>query len=105
MVKCAAFQFRSGYALTKADKASLKASGSVKRGVSVFGFPKDRELRSRWLSALRRIDTAWNPEHCGVCELHFLENDFRQETRRKIQHKRKILKQCAVPSVFDSHPT
>lgn len=101
MVKCAAYNCRSGYARTKTDRSLLTVSAPVKRTCSVFRFPKDCTLRSRWLQALRRSDRAWNPDNCGICERHFQEDDFRQDTRRKTQRQRRSLKEDAVPSVFD----
>ena len=98
MVKCAVPQCRSGYAFTKAEKAN----GSVRRAASVFTFPKDSELRARWVSAIRCGDSTWDPEHSGVCELHFRGHDFHKETRRKNQRRRKFLIKGSVPSVFDS---
>ena len=99
MVKCAVPLCRSGYAPTKTEKAS----GTVQRNVSVFTFPKNRELRARWVSAIRRSDSTWDPEHCGVCEMHFRKDSFRQETRRNGQRKRKFLIKGSVPAVFDTH--
>ena len=99
MVKCAVSLCRSGYAPTKTEMAN----GSPQRTVSVLSFPKDHELRARWVSAIRRTDTDWDPDHCGVCELHFREVDFYQETQKKSERKRKVLKKGAVPTIFDSH--
>ena len=98
MVKCAAHLCRSGYALTKAEKAKKLAQ----RTVSVFSFPKDKELRARWVLTIGRNDSAWNPDHCGVCELHFREEDFCQTTRRKNERQRKFMKTGVVPSIFES---
>ena len=105
MVKCAAVGCRSGYALTKADQKLVEA-GKAHQNVSVFAFPKcDRQdIRDQWLSALKRGDTNWNPDHCGVCELHFRHEDFVDATYRKTPRQRKILKPSAVPSIFDCYP-
>ena len=101
MVKCATPHCRSGYALTKTEKALLNVRNPVQRTVSVFTFPKDTELRARWVSALRRSDSEWNPDSCGVCEFHFRDKDFHQETWKGTERQRKKLKQDAVPSVFE----
>lgn len=101
MVKCAAFNCRSGY---RAKKGVLKTGKLTACRRSVFRFPKDPVRKAQWISVLRRGDTGWNPEHCGVCDLHFREDDFCQETRRKDERKRKFLKRDAVPSVFDAYP-
>lgn len=106
MVKCAAVGCRSGYAPTKAERELMEA-GVARPNVSVFAFPKrDRqETRDTWLSVLKREDTDWNPDNCGVCELHFRPEDFLdQSTSRKTQRQRKILKPSAVPSIFDCYP-
>ena len=105
MVKCAAVGCRSGYAPTKVERRLLEA-GDASPNASVFAFPSlDRKnVRDQWLNALKRGDTSWNPDHCGVCELHFRPDDFIDESFRKTQRQRKILKTSAVPSVFDCYP-
>ena len=103
MVKCAAPNCRTGFNLKQADRVVLKKGGSVARR-SVFTFPKNPERRARWLSALRRSDTGWSPDNCGVCELHFSEDDFFKDPRRKNERRRKFLNRDAVPSVFNYYP-
>ena len=87
-----------------AEKRVLNREGTAAWKRSVFVFPKDRVRRARWISVLRRSDIEWNPEHGGVCELYFRDNDFGQGTRRKDERKRKFLELDAVPSVFDAYP-
>ena len=69
-----------------------------------YAFFAIKNVRDQWLNALKREDTGWNPDHCGMCELHFRPDDFMDETFRKTQRQRKILKTSAVPSVFDCYP-
>ena len=104
MVKCAAYSCRSGYRPTVAEKRILNKGGLAACKRSVFVFPKDPVRRARRISVVRRGDTEWNPEHCGVCELHFRDDDFCQGTQRKDERKQKFLKVDAVPSVFDAYP-
>ena len=108
MVKCAAFNCRSGYTPTNTERALLEAGISVPFNMSVFRFPKsDRQnLRDRWISVLKRKDSGWNPDNFGVCELHFCLNDFydQQSTFRKAGRQRKALRPTATPSVFSCYP-
>ena len=68
----------------------------------VFDFPKEEETRRLLLTAIHRDADPLNPEHSGVCELHFKAEDFeannapRTSTARVMMH----LKPKAVPSVF-----
>ena len=105
MVKCAVAGCRSGYSPTKTDR-KLKEAGKTRTHVSVFAFPKHgrEDVRDAWLCAVRRVAGAgWNPDHSGVCELHFTPDDFLDETYRKTERQRKSLKPTAVPSIFPDH--
>ena len=105
MVKCAIVNCRSGYPPNKAENELIAATGQAPCKCSVFAFPKsDRpEMRRRWISALKQSGTGWNPDHVGVCELHFLPEDFLYEIFEKTERQRKYLKHNAVPSVFNSN--
>ena len=92
--KCAALFCRSGYDTTKRDLES-DAQPPIRR--HVFRFPKDNEVRKKWVEALGRPNIREdNCNYSGVCELHFLPDDFSED----MQLQRKWLKREAVPSVF-----
>ncbi|XP_049274277.1 peroxynitrite isomerase THAP4-like [Rhipicephalus sanguineus] len=70
-------------------------------GVSFHEIPANTELRERWLRVIARKN--WVPNstsnYSAVCSLHFVEADFRENT------KRRMLKPDAVPSVFPHYPS
>ena len=67
----------------------------------VFAFPKE-VTRKLWLSAIHRYADSFNPEHSGVCELHFKAEDFEANYAPRTSTARvwMRLKPKAVPSVF-----
>ncbi|XP_055924540.1 uncharacterized protein LOC129956631 [Argiope bruennichi] len=56
-------------------------NGNYRNGprVSVFAFPKNEELKKKWLSAIHR-EGFYPTQHSRVCELHFKKNDIERET-------------------------
>ncbi|XP_069670359.1 uncharacterized protein [Periplaneta americana] len=70
--------------------------------VSFFSFPKDEEIRKRWIVACKR-QNKFNPGTSRICSLHFKSEDFELNFRAqllKIQPKRpRILKPTAVPTL------
>ncbi|MPC65037.1 hypothetical protein E2C01_059161 [Portunus trituberculatus] len=106
MGKRATFNYHPGYRPTKVDKASNKAGGSAAHRPSVFKFPQSHrpEIRYKRITELKCKITNWNPDHAGICVLHFISKDFLQETWRKTVCQWKILKTTAVPSVFYYYP-
>ncbi|XP_055924582.1 THAP domain-containing protein 2-like [Argiope bruennichi] len=85
--------------------------GNYKTGpkVSVFNFPKDGNLRKRWIATIHRKDF----EPSKVCELHFVEDDFVKEARGLDINTGKVLtaplgikklKEEAFPTVFCGYP-
>ncbi|XP_049266799.1 uncharacterized protein LOC119374049 [Rhipicephalus sanguineus] len=70
-------------------------------GVSFHEIRVNTELRERWLRVIARKN--WVPNstsnYSAVCSLHFVEADFRENT------KRRMLKPDAVPSVFPHYPS
>lgn len=72
----------------------------------VFAFPSKSELRAKWVAAIRREDTCWNPDNSGICELHFCQCDFLVSLapRNKTERQRLRLKPNAIPSVFVNYP-
>ena len=99
--KCVAPACTSGYASNRDEKKS------------VFTFPKDNEMRQKWIRAVPRAN--WDVSgNSAICELHFHASDFK-ESREDNNHSRvsakgeelcrKELKPDAVPSVWPSCPS
>ena len=106
MVKCAAYNCRSGYKPTNSEKEILKSGGSIPFRRSVFSFPNKmhhKEVRDKWIRALKLKENNWNPDNFGVCELHFRKEDFfdQDTTWRKTGRKRNMLKRAAIPSTYN----
>ncbi|XP_050023634.1 THAP domain-containing protein 1-like isoform X1 [Dermacentor andersoni] len=73
----------------------LMCSGSTRKGLRCFRFPRDPERRKKWEAQLKR--DRWNAtDHSYVCELHFEPSQFEQ--RRADGWKK--LKQNAIPTLF-----
>ena len=68
----------------------------------VLAFPKEEVTRRLWLSAIYRDADSFNPEHSGVCELHFKAEDFEANYAPRTSTARvwMRLKPKSVPSVF-----
>ena len=77
-------------------------------GLGGFIFPKDNELRKKWLIAIKREDynkCLWRPsEHSVVCHRHFKATDFVEPKVKYGNKRRKVLHQNAVPSKFSFRP-
>lgn len=74
-------------------------SGSSKKGQRLFRFPRDSGRRKAWECQVKR--DGWRPnDNSKVCELHFDQNQY--EANR--QDGRRLLKQTAVPLLFDFRP-
>jgi hypothetical protein len=94
--------------------AAVPGKTSVDPKPSLFRFPKQADLRDKWVAAIGR--STWTPsEHSRVCSLHFREHEITCEshdlhTARRVQlnargSKRLSLKAGAVPSLtFDLEP-
>ncbi len=74
-------------------------SNSTKiKGISFFSFPRQKELRKKWLIKIRRderknVDVS---DSMRVCSAHFLDADIVYSRNGK----RRCLRKDAVPSVF-----
>jgi len=99
--KCAAYGCKSGY-----------KSSTVDKDVTFHSFPRDEELRDRWIRANPRKDFI-PTKHSRLCSLHFQPSDFvdeRQDTNKsRLKQKgekpvRRHLKEGVVPSVFPNTP-
>ena len=104
MVKCAVVKCRSGFRPNAKERAIIQKGLPSPCKKHVFRFPRKPETRAKWIDAIRRKDTGWNPDNFGVCELHFRQHDFASSVtpRTKTGRKRRRLKACACPSVFDN---
>ena len=50
-------------------------SDEEKQKLSIFSFPKDQEIRRKWIRAIPRDN--WEPtSNSGVCQHHFKPDDF-----------------------------
>ncbi|KAG8265533.1 hypothetical protein J6590_092715 [Homalodisca vitripennis] len=69
------------------------------KGVVYFNFPKDPEIRSRWVYLCKRAGK-WNPDSCSVCSDHFLLEDYERDLKSELLNlpRKKKLKQSVVPS-------
>lgn len=79
---------------------------------SVFLFPKNEELRKKWLAAIPRKN--WTPtKYSAVCSFHFAENDIQRyekivctnNTIENVLLCRPKLVENAVPSIFPNVST
>lgn len=67
--------------------------------VSTFSFPKETEMKNKWLNAIPRKD--WQPsKYACVCALHFHKSDFVSSS----SSKNPKLACDAVPSIFPNLP-
>lgn len=74
-------------------------SQTKEKGISYFSFPKDPEIRRKWVHLCRR-DGKWNPDSCSICSEHFLPEDFERDLKSELLNIpcRKKLKPIAIPS-------
>ncbi|XP_054719278.1 THAP domain-containing protein 1-like [Uloborus diversus] len=80
--------------------------------VQLFSFPKDDELKRKWISAINRQDFI-PTKYTKVCEQHFHDSDIRKEaecyddrTGKKVTAplKRFQLNEGAIPTIFPDCP-
>lgn len=83
-------------------------SNTREDGVSLFRFPKEPELLSKWVKEVRRTREHWKPTPTSVlCSEHFELHCFdfvpvlKESLGYSVQHKR-VLLPTAVPTVFPS---
>uniref|UniRef100_A0A1B6C7I1 THAP-type domain-containing protein n=1 Tax=Clastoptera arizonana TaxID=38151 RepID=A0A1B6C7I1_9HEMI len=69
------------------------------KGVKYYHFPKDPEVRSRWVHLCRR-EGKWNPDSCLVCSEHFLPEDYERDLKSELLNLpiKRRLKKTAIPS-------
>ncbi|KAH6921457.1 hypothetical protein HPB50_000605 [Hyalomma asiaticum] len=99
MRTCCVLRCRSGYQWTKEK-------------VSLFALPSDPEMRSKWIQAIARPETAkfsFSSRHVRVCEKHFHPEDIVrydeyviQGTAVRLERHRSKPRPHAVPRIFES---
>ena len=77
-------------------------SNNYKTGVSLFKFPRDVELRKKWIQQVKRTRAKWTgpSPHSVLCSEHFAEDSFEPSTNKLGIKKRVVLKKDAVPTIF-----
>ena len=70
--------------------------------VSLFRFPKDKALMSKWDKQVQRTrDRLKLTEHSYLCSDHFIEDCFEVDFSSKIAiKKRRQLRPGAIPTIF-----
>ena len=86
----------------------------AEKNASMFRFPKNEELKRKWLSAIPRTDWIAKESH-RVCSLHFEERDFEIESKDKREQRRQAretsklqrlrLTPNAIPHIFPGLPS
>lgn len=79
-------------------KQYKKNKTNSSNGIILHSFPKDEELRAKWVNACRRV-VRFNPDTCRVCSEHFDENDYVRDLYAELLNinRKKKLKNDAVP--------
>ena len=63
--------------------------------ITIYGFPKNLELRNLWLDASKdHVKTNIKLQNYGICENHFLPSDFKSLGSTKLNWH-------AIPSLFE----
>jgi hypothetical protein len=102
--KCVAYGCTSGY--KGHEKPAIR--------ITFHSFPKNEELRNRWIHANPRKDFLPS-KNSRICSLHFTDSDFivgrnDTNTKRRLSHPsdqltKRYLKHHAVPSCFPNAPS
>lgn len=85
---------------------AANCSNTYGHGVSLFKFPKNPELRQKWIKNVQRTRANWSGpgEHSVLCSQHFESSCFEVDSELAAQmgiQKRRRLKPDAVPTLFD----
>lgn len=107
--RCVVPGCKSNYDTSLKDETGTRLTTNYK---SIFHFPKNEELRKKWISAIPRKN--WSPtQHSKVCSMHFLETDIMRydkwlqpdETIQNLLLAHPRLDKNAVPSIFPNLPS
>ncbi len=73
---------------------------------SLHKFPKDPDLRRKWIQACKRKD-AFNAQSAIICSRHFSPDCFERDLRSELLHKKKarILKPGSIPTINLAPPS
>ncbi len=85
--------------------AAAGCSNTYKDNISLFLFPKDDDLRSKWIKQVKRTRAEWSgpSDHSVLCSDHFDGNCFEPDTEIASQmglKKGVRLKVDAVPTIL-----
>ena len=73
-------------------------------GVKFFRFPKDQEIRAKWIEICKKTDN-FNADNALICSVHFSTEDYADDMKSRLlgikppQNKR-TLNDDAVPKLF-----
>ncbi|GFO47096.1 THAP domain-containing protein 2 [Plakobranchus ocellatus] len=69
-----------------------------------FKFPCEENLRKKWVSFVNKRRRFWSATpYSRICQLHFTDDDFIDSINTKKRgnmRKNRLLKDCAVPTIF-----
>ena len=79
-------------------------SSSKKKNVSLHSFPKEENIRKRWIHLCKRQDSI-NVNNAKICSLHFEENAFQRHLKYELLNlpvpaKLVRIKQDALPTLL-----
>ncbi|XP_057687684.1 zinc finger protein 260-like [Corythoichthys intestinalis] len=98
--KCWVLGCKTGYDSNKAFQLERAANGTP---ITIHKFPRDDELRARWLKNINRDEEDDPSAERYCCSLHFKDSDFKSTptVHEGAQRRRKRLVEDAVPTVFN----
>uniref|UniRef100_A0A0K2TV72 THAP domaincontaining protein 5like [Acyrthosiphon pisum] n=1 Tax=Lepeophtheirus salmonis TaxID=72036 RepID=A0A0K2TV72_LEPSM len=103
MLTCCFPGCRTGYPALKIVKSDVPSASQPK--VSLHLFPKDEELKKKWLRVIPRVDFVPS-KHSRVCSRHFHESCFRKERKDSNSTRAKKSKSFKIPRLkLDAVPT
>ena len=62
---------------------SCYSNSKYNKNITFHGFPKDKELRSKWVQLCRRQDK-FNVDNARICSLHFEESAFERNLKYEL---------------------
>ncbi|XP_039290476.1 THAP domain-containing protein 6-like [Nilaparvata lugens] len=72
--------------------------GGNVEGITFHSFPKNEDLRRKWIIATKRKD--WEPtKYSKICSAHFREDDIDRTSLNSVR-----IREGAVPAIFPAFP-